>query len=82
MTSQLPMWALTDGGTAMVETALCNRCYTENDTIPNGAPIREFAQSLRWTKPDSEEFVDCGDNDALRCVGCGFTPYGEEADDD
>ena len=68
-----PMMALiNDQGTAMSETGLCLPCFKDTENRIGNNDNREFARSLALGDQASEEFIDCGENEAVECVICGF----------
>lgn len=57
---------LSDQGTAMSLTALCDRCVT---TLANCTTARNTAAAEGdW---NGHDFVDCTENEALSCQSCG-----------
>ena len=68
-----PMMALIDDqGTAMPETGLCLTCFKDTENRVGNYDNRKFAQLLAWSDPASGEFADCGEDETVECVICGF----------
>ena len=61
---------LSDQGTAMAETALCE---THNKGLTCARVYAEATSIPDW---DGRGFRDCTGNDALQCVICGATGEG------
>ena len=58
---------VTNQGTGADETGLCNNCYPKQEN-------RIYARKRSYQSDDifpGGEFVDCSENDAIKCCICG-----------
>lgn len=68
---------VSDQGTAAIEAALCENCFKEE---ANKKYAREMASQSDDVNPEGN-FVDCSENDALKCCVCDEgSPTSTESD--